>query len=96
MTKHLLRHTSYSNIDIKAFDVFENIHFRLATMLLRALALPAFSERVWKGRMFSVVRSSRNKQINQQYFPLPQHLNNKKVLLLPEPILKPPTEIKSL
>ena len=64
-------------------------------MLLRAPALPAFSERVGKGRMFSVFRSSRNKQINQKYFPLPQHLNNKKVLLVPEPILKPRPKLKA-
>ena len=53
-----------------------------------------FSKR--QGRMFSVVRSSWNKQINQKYLPLPQHLYRKKVLLVPQPILKPLIEIKRL
>ena len=65
-------------------------------LIIWKYSLPAFSEGVRRWRMFSVVRSSWNKQINQKYLPLPQHLYRKKVLLVPQPILKPLIEIKRL
>ena len=53
-----------------------------------------FSKR--QGRMFSVVRSSRNKQINQKYLLLPQDLNNNKSTSSDWTDFKAPDWLKSL